>query len=698
MLTIALDETGNFEKIHDELKFIGGLAYSGTNEKEKNLQLIAHLKDVFQKHKLQFPQDLHGNKIKLEIRTAVLKDVLSFFKKQREFRFIGIVKSNKPFSKNIHFSNLTDENIASNLHENMLSRLLSNVLFFNTYYHDESSVKLKIAKRVVNIDIDDTETHEIYRKLGYNGQKKFDSYNQKDVMRFYLSDPNLFKSALATKLLELPYTQQLDCELDVKSIDYYESNEDKMDGFLYMADLICSYVRLTLKEPYEEHAIKGFYQNIRNYFPQTLLFAYDEIDEQWNQLYKEFATNDYLQALDLLYTIEHSSSPYKIFYTSDLTSQIQQNLPSKFKMGLLKSYISELDFQVRSKNNDRDFQKEIFIGHTLWEQFDDEGSTESASQKFYLADLMQRLYNHQGNIEKAELFNEYCYTYRKYVSPIDYCATYLNSIQTAFNGFDYETGKKEIDEAILILEEVQQSYKKIAKLLKQDADSVKIPVLGKFYSSLGQYYSFTNEPAQALHYFEKAIQQFDSPSEAYMTWSFILHLAANIKDESLFEHYASHVFIHGTTIEARWKQIQNKFKIFEFYIFVKAAVAFNWTLQDKIQKEILEIALTFENHIYPAPIIYKYVGMLTHVKGQVEHVEELLRRIRLSRYSATDSVISYSSEIFYYNSAKPEDEQTIQKLISQLKQACKSNATIGKYFSDVATVEDLKHKIAFNIV
>ena len=204
MITIALDESGNFEKA-DKLRFIGGIIYKGNDVKEEEKRLETLFKEICDNIKKEFqlkdgdtyPNLLHttdnnGKGYGYDINTFIVKNTIQYLKKSKNYNLTALIKMN---SNKIEFgtegevaatlsSNIVDDNVASNLYERMAIRTIFDNVYYNPELKDYKVVNLNIATRTVNVARNSSE-YKKYKELGYN--EKANNENERES-RIYITD------------------------------------------------------------------------------------------------------------------------------------------------------------------------------------------------------------------------------------------------------------------------------------------------------------------------------------------------------------------------------------------------------------------------------------------------------------------------------------------------------------------------------
>lgn len=298
MLTISLDEQGDFEGLKNENKpvFIAGVIYDDLDDegdrKAEKERIKAYYKAVVQdalnnekaeKEKERpgggaafdssygsdfvFPLALHSvgdwfkdNNVVRPVKQQVSQTLGEFFQKgtyrgcelfyknsigkktslkgrKGRYYLFAIIKSDRGMRHLLapNASILAKDDYASNLYFHMADELLSRLLFHNPILGNVRDVSLDIATRA---SADMGKTDPIYREYVRLGYKNNDPDNGKDGKYYFnLTNGDVYRSVLADEIIRSGKTGIHIESFNVRSINY--NVDGKGMEFLYLADSLC---------------------------------------------------------------------------------------------------------------------------------------------------------------------------------------------------------------------------------------------------------------------------------------------------------------------------------------------------------------------------------------------------------------------------------------------------------------------------
>lgn len=272
MITIALDENGDFEGLNresDEATFLAGLLYDDNGDEadteHERERIIAYYQNVCAKAGGHFPETLHishaGNnggyvaKTKKEVGASLgeflrngtyQKKALTRFPRRGKYILFMQIKSNqgKRSLQGKDLCTLVKDDFASNLYMHMAEDVVSRLIFHNPHRPDIQKVHFDLPTRMVVLDNKLRDKINEYYQLGYKDYK-FDKEEPRDNDKkkyLQIANDNNYRAAISREIIAEGRT---DIEVDsmkVNSIYYGPANEKKIKSmvFLYLADSICS--------------------------------------------------------------------------------------------------------------------------------------------------------------------------------------------------------------------------------------------------------------------------------------------------------------------------------------------------------------------------------------------------------------------------------------------------------------------------
>lgn len=656
MIVISLDESGSFEGKGGAIRLIGGLIYREYESQEKNYNQIYleekqrvedYLKKVCIEIGLKYPKGIHGIDIKDVQKKYKLKEaVKKYINESGNYYFTSIIKSKvdkKSYSNN---SILIDDKYASNLYERMSASLINNILFYNPIFKSETNINFEIATRSIPIENDNLEEINKYKKLGYRYTSSYNIKKKKEETWFYLTNQQTFKVATSTKMVEDKINTNINAEYNVDSINYHRSLNDKnreTTPFLYLADLACDILREYINVSRLDFNISKLSEEIEKISGNnSLIWVYDDIDDNYAEIYENIDNNKYIEALEGLYKFENSKSNFKRFYSNKWLYNVYEKINSIFKNESLSLYVDEVDRYLgkstsHSRDNVKDINLGIYIGENILKNIE-KNNIINPILKYKIIDQLLMAYNQRGNIEKAkEMFN-ICNELKWIVGEESFCGTCLNLAQTFCNEFDFDSSIMCMENALNVVIKKKENINfniynifENRKLNEKFEDNSKIIMLGKIYSSLGQFNSFKGDYREAFKYFKLALDEFKYDNFNFkFTTSLLLHLLIEMDDKISYEEYCLQYF-EGENIEEQLNYVIKQKNRFSLYILVKAIVRFNLEINDNTI-EVLKTIILNDDEMWikdsnPWQIIYKYLSILFLNKGKKDISDICIKKI-----------------------------------------------------------------------
>ena len=316
MITIALDEQGDFEGLYDKDLtgapiFIGGVLFDDFDEEgefEREKRRIHHyLRGVSETVGASYPVDLHMNqrgnnanrvrKVKSKIaetlsefmRQGVCKSIEGNYKEKLEklpkrkgkyYIFANMVCDDGSQKVRSGESTVAREDYASNLYVHMAEDVVERLIFHNPFIDRIDHVHLELATRRVVLEGEDCDVlAEQYIKLGYQEDRN-PEHMVPGKRIFCLTNKDNYRTAIQREMLD---TEKRSIQFDsigVKSIYYgNESSNNRME-FLYLADIICSNLGFALpalesgEMPWESKRRADNYTG----HEENLIFVHDTVD------------------------------------------------------------------------------------------------------------------------------------------------------------------------------------------------------------------------------------------------------------------------------------------------------------------------------------------------------------------------------------------------------------------------------------
>ena len=600
MITLSMDECGNFEYPDDNIIMCAGIAYQGDAAVEK-----ARIRQYFQQQCLvagvPYPSGLHNHgPMTAKVKKQYTQTLPDFLKKERKndngkYYVFACLKGNyHPFSIG-----------GSDLYESMAIHTVIRTLCYSGKFKNET-VSLDIASRVFSVSniqgqIQRDAALEPYKRLGYGIKKTTNdrAYIQQDYREVFRREGVNVHS------------------ISVRSTDYASSVTDH--EFLYLSDAVCSF--LSYRNVYSGDYL-GLTKQRMSMLPNSIFFLYDDVETAYMNAWKE---NDITLSLKGLYDAVSGASEVSKFYKHRwehaLLAELKERCNEQSLTTAIKSFKNELT------NQNLNQKRQVYIFEHL------EGFSDTVQLQNNILYLLYSngiaCYNHIGATDKA---NKCSHLAEKYKKSAEFSDKQLEELNRAVSKCD----ELKFREAMFITED-------IIDILELVSDGTE---LGRAYSQLGQIYSFLNDK-RAEEYFIKALRLIGDENNRYQTLSYLLHYYIQANEKEKYEEYAK-AYFGSNSLEEQLEFILNENQHitlkYAFYIYIKALYIF---YIHNIPKTVLNILKICENKIpehelngHPWEISYKYLAMVAYhyhfkqyksfrEKAVANQNEKILEAIRL---------------------------------------------------------------------
>lgn len=635
MITVSLDEGGNFENAEYAKKhmFIGGTIFKCDNEtelQEELKRLQRFFMKVCKQNNAVYPVDLHFNhhgKINYDIagkvKEALSQEAADFFqgkgvwnadKPHGQYSLYALVSDKRGidafWAKGI--SNLLSDEVASNRYEHMAYRSIENILFYNTRIPEDNSVRLDLATRLI-APKGDRELLDEVEALGHEAHKAV-------ANGFKVTDSTGFRSALASAI-QNTNRNKMQIDLNVQPIRYYKHKTNLSQGFLHMADTVCTIFDNAMHRKKDlAFAVKSLQEKCSNLVgsQNVYLWIYDEIDQGYRRAVQLYENKQYFDSMKALYDEVVANEEFAKTYEPWIQSMKKMYISNVDKNATQHAVEDLYDYMLSANEVNKALQFCNFVFDILESMclaVKNKRGMSNTMFMLYRVDIMR--HNHEGDYAGASQAYERCMKYTDYVSLEEYIS--LRNTKSVFllDGLN-------IKESIDFTKETLAYTEKLIDVKKEifPDDKVASITYGKVLSQLGQCFAFNKEYEQAYDCFEKAIKKFgEDSSNAKMTISFYLHAAIENNDVETYEKYAKVYFEN----EHREEQLEYILKLsdiakeFAIYLFLKAQYyLYPRKSMHSILKKIEDVCdkATEAKHIdHPWEMIYKYCALLNYKIG-----------------------------------------------------------------------------------
>lgn len=681
MITIALDEQGDFENLEGKLAnapvFIGGVVYDDcekdTDYSNEKKRLQKYLKKVCSSVGCRYPQDLHCSsennngqnvaKVKakfkdtvkefLELGTWNGEAIISELRLGKYYIFAslrGDSGKRNLLSKGV--SEAVRDDFASNLYVHMAEDVVDRLIFHNPIIKDIHKVRLELATRRVVLSGEDRTTRmRQYELLGFKAVQR----NGEDtgcVTEYLLTNPDNYRTAIEREMLSCEQEKILVDRIGVKSI-YYKNQKPGMD-FLYLADAICSYLGFKVQGSKAGTWIKEFDNRSRdiNSKVENLIWGYDSVDDYFSKAWKCLEERDYYKALSISFEGSKYKSEMTPFYVKKWFGRIGAYIDSQkdisgFSMAVKKYRESML-------NNNLNQEKLVYVFRHLESMSKNIvfNNTKEEAELYDLYDSGFSAFTLNSNLPEAEACFEKSKQYAEYVATEAYLRTRNKMVSFLCDNLKFEEALKLADENVFYHELLTDMKRSMFGEGFSEALGYAIAL-----SQRAQVYAFMNDE-RAESDFNEALKIMDEDTpDRYITQSFLLHYYICKKDMTKYELLSKEYFGNKSSLTEQFKYIAKegakeknaKFSMkYALYLFIKALYVF---YSEEMPPKLLNMLKNAEESLcnvnkkaekqingHPWEIIYKYLTLIMIRQG-CEAEKEIYKTKLQEMFGSADGLI-----------------------------------------------------------
>lgn len=683
MITIALDEQGDFENLEGKLEnapvFIGGIIYDDNedsadydNEKER---LQKYLRNVCESVGCRYPQDLHfssngntnnGQNVALVKGkfTDTIKEYLeqgtwngsTLIPEQRVGKYyIFASLRGKNGKKNLLSDGVSEavkDDFASNLYVHMAEDVIGRLVFHNPIINDISKIRLELAtRRVLLSGSDRLERMKQYEKLGFKAVQR-EPGNNVGVTEYLLTNPDNYRTALEREMLSCNQERILVDRIGVKSI-YYGNQRSGMD-FLYLSDAICSFLGFKIQGNKPSEWIEQFSTRSCsiNGNVDNIIWAYDEVDDYYSKAWRCLEMKDYYSALSMAFDGCKYNSEITPFYVKKWFKYIdkyivKQTDSSAFSMAVKK-------YRESIFNNNLNQEKLVYI-YELLEKMSHNiifANRKDEAELYDLYDSGLSAYIHNSNLPEAEKCFEKTKQYAEYVATESYLRTRNKMVVFLCDNLRFEEALVLADENITYHDLLSEMKKELFGTSFTEALNHAIAL-----SQRAQVYAFMNDnraEADFLAAFE--IMDKDTP-DRYITQSYLMHYYISQGRKEKYEKLSIEYFGNKTSLIEQFNYIAKegakernaKFSMkYALYVYVKALYVFYLDeipsrllnkLKD-VEQALCDVNKKAEKQIngHPWELIYKYLSLIMIYHSNIEIKDRYVKSLH-KMFSESEGVI-----------------------------------------------------------
>lgn len=661
MITISLDEYGEFEKNDNKPLFIAGVIFDDqenagevqTEERVERERIRAYYKKAIEDagEGFKYPQDLHSNddqdrnhNVVSKVKEKVSGSLSEFIEKgtykgkplynesgkkirnrNGKYHLFVMLKSDdgkkRLLSENANM--LANDDWAANRYFHMASSVVNRVVFHNPLYKQGCIPS-------INIDIATRSTGSVEKMNGdlvneFKKQAYRVSENENSNHKFYsIMNADIYRTLIAQEMVNSGNVSVKIENLYVRSIQY-EPSKHNME-FLYLSDSICSILGYKLNGKSADEWLEQIVNRAKALNPgnENLIFGYDEIDNYFAKAWNLFEQRNLYEALSIAYDAKIKKGKFAEWYRDIWFPYLEERIRESVTPELFSRSVNELSALLNINNLDQ--EKLLY----LMQQF--EAMVENVSDKYRSTDMksvtMYKLYDagvsafcHIGNAKKALEYYDKCKQYAFYIGIDEYLKTNNKLIVCLEDAFEWERAIEIASENV--------SNQQLASEMKREILNCDVSANflneAKSISQLARIYAEMRDE-RAEGYFREALDKLEKGSANYkITQSYLLHYYADMGMKESFDSEALDYFDGRSTCNQCLRYIINSDEEVhsafsnEYALYVLIRGLF-WFHRDEINDSLWTKLCTLNEILtsntgngpsgHPWEITYKYLEML----------------------------------------------------------------------------------------
>lgn len=673
MITISLDEYGEFEKEENKPLFIGGLIYDDMGnpgeEQEERKRIAAYYKRVVADAKameedagedFRYPNALHSNEDKNRdtqvvkpVKEKVSQTLAEFImdgtyegealigengRKLRtrygKYHLFVILKSDdgKKSLLTGHANMLARDDYAANRYFHMASSVVNRIIFHNPIYNGKvPPVNIDIATRSTGntVQLDEEIRKEFQRQAYRENELKHDAgYTYYSIM-----NADIYRTIIAQEMVNSGNTSVEIEKIYVRSIQYHEDAK-KME-FLYLSDSICSMLGFRLKGNSADDWLDQIKERVHDLNPkeENLIFGYDEIDNDFTAAWEQYERKNLYQALSISYDAKNKKGKFAQHYREVWFPYLERRVKTTISPQYFTKSVNELSDMLMINNLDQ--EKLLY----MMQQFEE--MVEQVAQKYRSIDMRSRVlyklydagvsaYCHIGAARQALEYYEKCKQFAFYVGIDEFLRTNNKIAVCLESSFEWEKALEIAKET----REHQELVSEMKRTILQMPEENTFLDEAKTISQMARILAEKRDPL-AENTFREALAKMEYGSANYkITQSYLLHYLADTRQKEAFEQEAKDYFDGRDTYNQRLKyilkldeQTDSAFSSeFALYVLLRGLYYFGKEqISEEFWKKLCSIDLTIEKREGKAPsghpweISYKYLELLAIARGDEEN-------------------------------------------------------------------------------
>lgn len=430
---------------------------------------------------------------------------------------------------------LVRDSCISNRYQSMIEQVLDRLVLQKEGIYaptvDNSHISIDFATRSVNTD--ETGNPQDYREAGFYTD---DSHGTNLVS---VSNDRTVHDYLRARTIDDEVTWQPDIEQDLSSISYNKENMLRQ-GFLYLADSLCSYLTFDLKTTGDDR-LTEIEQRLENLLPKarTILLCYDDVDELYENAMDAWREEDLYRCLGIIYETQQEEGAAAKLYEKRWFRNLLDLIRENAAEDALHDAVDALSEDVDSAGLHP--SRSLFAYEVIRDAVESRKLFRGDGRTLYrLYDAGWSVYSRCGMEQEAEQCQKKAEKYRGTASIEERILEMCKTAGHYENLLDFDKAQKQAQEAMALAEVIQDVFA-VSSDVKPATPNI---CYGIAWSELGKVYSYQHD-TQAENCFRKALEQMTlDEDKRRVVQSYLLHyyiemglVADHRKDPEMLEAY-----------------------------------------------------------------------------------------------------------------------------------------------------------------
>ncbi len=511
---IAMDESGGFENVKKEARFLGGFIYNIRNissdadyesrvaQEERrlreameetirkaNTEFQSDLTAAYPGYHFEYPVSLHMSDIKVSNGTDIMgidRDLMRRVCRFIIYRMMEYLKSAGGYeifalmakrvggndleeNKDIPKFNVTDMELPGNYYQRLAILATYQFVFYSLDEDIDENI-FKFATRTPWVDNEEyARVKGLYQLNNQAGRRNY----------IHMNSIDMFKTGLAVKVLEKNEEFEKfavkDSRFEVQEIEYRIGAA--ISPFYYLTDIVCAYICRACyrKSDYEDYQLKSEHlmsmqDEIRRTYGMTSRFwVYSEADRLFRRAVERFESGDLVQCFDYIYQIMESGDEIANYYVERVIPKLEDFIQKVYFSGDMKyeaerqafsrrveALVNEAVTYIRGRGQ---YKKAGYIAGNLLNIVNAMDISNKSCILYELYDILLCVENHNGSVKESRNYLQKITQYSSCVSHEKYLESVNRAMQIYFNSLMFEEITELYDLLILSAEQMKGSYR-----------------------------------------------------------------------------------------------------------------------------------------------------------------------------------------------------------------------------------------------